>query len=238
MSGNIHSIETMGLLDGPGIRVVIFMQGCLLRCLFCHNPDTWFEQSNITMTSDEVVNFILKYKNYFVNNGGVTFSGGEPLLQSDFLLETLKKCKQNGIHTCLDTSGVCPIIDEDILDYVDLVIFDIKHIEAEGYFKLTGYSIDKSLAFLSLCQKKSKLMWLRQVIVPGINDNEKYILKLKEFIKPLQNIEKIELLPYHTLGKSKYERLGIDYRLKDIPAMDKDKCQKLEKILLDKIHLI
>lgn len=235
MQGNIHSIETMGLLDGPGIRVVIFMQGCPLRCLYCHNPDTWSNEENTLMTSEELFRFILKYKNYFVNNGGITFSGGEPLLQSPFLLEVLKLCKQFNIHTCLDTSGVGGTINEEILKYVDLVIFDIKGINEDDYFKMTGYHIEESFAFLNLCQKLNKPLWLRQVIIPTINDNEEYILKLKEFIKPIKKVQKIELLPYHLLGVNKYEELKIPYRLKGIKAMDKKRCEELYKLLVDEL---
>lgn len=231
MLGNIHSIETMGLLDGPGIRVVIFMQGCPLRCLFCHNPETWNNDEQTLMSPGEVVDLILKYKNYFNETGGVTFSGGEPLLQAEFLLETLKLCKRYDIHTCLDTSGVGSNLSKEILSYTDLVIFDIKAIEENSYFEMTGNHIDASLTFLNLCQKVKKKMWLRQVIVPTINDNKEYILKLKEFIKPLKNIEKIELLPYHLLGIDKYKKLNLSYRLNGIKAMSKSKCENLYSLL-------
>ena len=234
MKGNIHSIETMGLVDGPGIRIVIFMQGCLLRCLFCHNPETWSTDEQTIMSSDEVVNFVLKYKNYFGETGGVTFSGGEPLLQSEFLLDILKKCKQNNIHTCLDTAGAGGALNEEVLKYVDLVLFDVKAIDAKAYRKMTGQDIEKSLEFLDLCQKMNKKLWIRQVIVPTINDNEEYILKLKEFLEPIKNIEKIELLPYHLLGVEKYKELNIKYRLDGIDAMDKGKCQTLYELLINK----
>lgn len=230
--GHLDSIETMGLVDGPGVRVVVFMQGCPLRCIFCHNPETWHINDNYTITPDELVKTILKYKNYFGDNGGVTFSGGEPLTQRDFLLETLKLCKKEKIHTCLDTSGVGKNYEE-ILPYVDLVIMDIKALEKDKYKEITGYNnIDISLKFLDECQKQNKKMWLRQVIIPGINDNEKYILSLKEFISKLKNIEKVELLPYHTYGVSKYKKLNIPYKLGDTKDMDIKKCQKLEKLLL------
>lgn len=230
MKGHIDSIQTLGLVDGPGIRVVIFMQGCPLRCIFCHNPETWNINDKFTITPEELVRHIYKYKNYFENNGGVTFSGGEPLYQHDFLLETLKLCKKMGIHTCLDTAGVGNY--EDILKYTDLVIWDIKAIDNDNYKKITGANIKKSLEFLDYCQKQNKDMWIRQVIIPGINDTEEYILKLKEFIRPLKNIKKIELLPYHLLGVSKYEQLGIPYKLKGTPAMSKEKCDELYKILV------
>lgn len=236
MKGNINSIETMGLVDGPGIRIVIFLQGCPLRCLFCHNPETWSKVENQSMTPEEILKKVLRYKNYFGKNGGVTFSGGEPLLQPEFLLETLKLCKENHINTALDTSGVNNYTGnkEEILKYVDLVIWDIKAIDKEGYKKMTSKEIDESLEFLTICQKLNKKMWLRQVIVPGINDTEEYILKLKDFIKPLKNIEKVELLPYHVLGVEKYKKMGLKYRLDGVEAMDVEKCKELEKILLDK----
>ena len=230
--GHLDSIETMGLVDGPGVRVVVFMQGCPLRCIFCHNPETWHINDNYTITPDELVKTILKYKNYFGDNGGVTFSGGEPLTQRDFLLETLKLCKKEKIHTCLDTSGVGKNYEE-LLPYVDLVIMDIKALEKDKYKEITGYNnIDISLNFLDECQKQNKKMWLRQVIIPGVNDNEEYILSLKEFISKLKNIEKVELLPYHTYGVSKYKKLNIPYKLGDTKDMDIKKCQELEKLLL------
>ena len=231
MIGHIDSIETLGLVDGPGIRVVVFLQGCPLRCLFCHNPETWTLNDKFLITPDELVRHIYKYRNYFGSDGGVTFSGGEPLFQHDFLLECLKLCKKMGINTCLDTSGAC-INYEDILKYVDLVIWDVKGLDNDGYHKMTGQNIDTSLKFLKYCQDNDKKMWIRQVIVPGINDNMDYINRLKEFIKPLKNVERVELLPYHLLGVSKYKQLGIPYRLDGVPPMDKDKCDELYKVLM------
>lgn len=234
MQGYIESIETMGLVDGPGIRFVVFMQGCPLRCLYCHNPETWtFEQKNPTKPED-LVKQILKYKNYFDDGGGVTFSGGEPLGQPEFLLECLKLCKQNNIHTCLDTSGVGTKLLDEILDYTDLVILDIKAVESEEYEYITSKNNETYLKFLNLCQTKNKKMWLRQVIVPGINDDTEHINKFKEFIKPLKNIENIELLPYHLYGVEKYKKLGIKYRLDGVKPMDVDKCKKLQEELLRK----
>ena len=231
-SGYIHSIETMGLVDGPGIRVVIFMQGCPLRCLFCHNPDTWNKECDKIMTSREIVDEIRKYRPYIEKNGGVTFSGGEPLFQSEFLLEMLKLCKKAGIHTCIDTSGTGYDKEylDDILKYTDLVLLDIKAIEEESYKRMTGKTMDEFNYFISRLNNK---VWIRQVIVPGINDTEEYILKLKKYINKINNIEKIELLPYHTLGKEKYEKLNLKYRLEEKEPMDKDRCKELEKLLID-----
>lgn len=231
MVGHIDSIETLGLVDGPGIRVVVFLQGCPLRCLFCHNPETWCIDDKFLITPDDLVRHIYKYRNYFGTDGGVTFSGGEPLFQHDFLLECLKLCKKMGINTCLDTAGSC-LYYEDILKYVDLVLFDVKGLDNDGYKKMTGQDISNSLKFLDYCQSINKKMWIRQVIVPGINDNIEYIKKLKKFIEPLKNIEKVELLPYHLLGVSKYKQLGIPYRLDGVPAMDKTRCDELYKELM------
>lgn len=232
--GYINSIETLGLLDGPGIRVVVFMQGCPLRCLYCHNPETWILEGK-TMTSLEIVNKIKRFKPYFGKEGGVTFSGGEPLMQKSFLLDCLKLCKDEGIHTVLDTSGAISNCEE-VLNYVDLVIMDIKSFESDLYKKITGKTIDESLKFLDLCQKLNKKMWLRTVIVPGINDNEEMINKYRLFLKKLKNIEKIELLPYETLGVTKYEKLNIDYKLKNVKPMDKERCKYLNDLLTKDLY--
>lgn len=234
MTGNISSIETMGLLDGPGIRIVVFMQGCGLRCLFCHNPETWSVNGGTVMSVSDVVDHVKRYQNYFGDRGGVTFSGGEPLQQPKFLLECLKLCKENGIHTCLDTAGFGgEAYWEEILEYTDLVILDIKAIDEESYLKMTCRSISSFQAFLDLCQKRNKKLWLRQVIVPCINDNEEYIFKLKSFIGKLKCVEKVELLPYHLMGVEKYEDMNIPYRLNGVPAMDHDKCKDLYQILVN-----
>lgn len=228
--GNIDSFESMGLVDGPGVRFVVFMQGCPLRCAYCHNPETWSDEKKIQMTPSDLVKKILKYKPYFGTEGGVTFSGGEPLHQPEFLLEALKECKKNGIHTCLDTSGAGENYDE-ILDYCDLIILDVKELDEEKYKKLTGQNMDWFKNFLKKCQEKHKKMWLRQVIVPGYNDTEESVLKLKDFVSKLHNIEKVELLPYHSMAKEKYKKLGIKYRLENVIDMNKEKCKKLEKLL-------
>lgn len=231
--GFIHSVETMGLADGPGIRIVIFMQGCPLRCIFCHNPDTWFEKSNNKVTSKEIVDLVRKYRAYIELDGGVTFSGGEPLFQSEFLLETIKLCKKAGIHTCLDTSGTGynrDVLDE-ILRYVDLVILDIKAVDSENYKKITGKSMNEFNYFCERLKINKSKLWLRQVIIPTVNDSEEYILNLKEYIKRFDNVEKVQLLPYHTMGVEKYKKLNIKYRLEGIEPMDKTICKRLESVL-------
>lgn len=231
MTGKINSIETMGLVDGPGVRFVVFMQGCPLRCKFCHNPETWrLNGKSKKYSPEELIKNILNYKSYFKNNGGVTFSGGEPLMQKEFLLKCLKLCKKENIHTCIDTAGSIPDCKE-ILKYTDLVMFDIKGTNKDNYKEMTGSNIDTSLDFLKLCQEMNKKLWIRVVIIPGINDTKEYINELIDLIKPLKNVEKIEFLPYHTLGIHKYDKLGIKYPLKDIPDMDKDKCKELENML-------
>lgn len=233
--GSIDSFETFSTIDGPGIRTVVFLNGCKLRCLFCHNPEMWnLKEKNFT--PEEVVQKILRNKPYFKNGGGVTFSGGEPLLQIDFLIETCKLLKRENIHIALDTAGVGLGDYDEILSLVDLVIFDIKALDDINYMKMTGNKISESLKFLECCQKNNKKMWIRQVIVPGINDSEAYIDSLAHFIKKLKNIEKIELLPFHTMAYEKYKKLNLDNPLKDKVNMDKEKCNKLEKILLSKIE--
>ena len=235
IKGKIHSVESMGLVDGPGIRVVVFMQGCTLRCLYCHNPDTWTLDGNkdaLDFTPEELVNKISRFRSYFEKSGGgVTFSGGDPLNQHEFLKETLKLCKEAVIHTTLDTSGVGFGDYEEILKYTDLVLYDVKHLTREGYKDMTGIEIDETQKFLEACKKMGTKMWIRQVVVPGKTDSEEYIRELGKFIKTLDNVEKVELLPYHLLGVNKYETLGIKYRLEGLEAMDKEACKALYKFL-------
>ena len=235
IKGKIHSVESMGLVDGPGIRVVVFMQGCTLRCLYCHNPDTWTLDGNkdaLDFTPEELVNKISRFRSYFEKSGGgVTFSGGDPLKQPEFLKETLKLCKEAGIHTTLDTSGVGFGDYEEILKYTDLVLYDVKHLTREGYKDMTGIEIDETQKFLEACKKMGTKMWIRQVVVPGKTDSEEYIRELGKFIKTLDNVKKVELLPYHLLGVNKYETLGIKYRLEGLEAMDKEACKGLYKFL-------
>ena len=233
IKGNISSFDTMGLVDGPGIRFVVFLQGCQLRCKYCHNPETWnIGEKKIELTSKELVDKVLKYKNYYGKDGGVTFSGGEPLLQPDFLIECLKLCKKNDIHSCLDTAGHGIGKEEEILKLVDLVILDIKATNNSLFKDLTGQNMDKTQKFLDLCKKLNKKLWIRQVIVPGINDTEDSVLSLKEFLRNYNNIEKIELLPYKTIGVHKYSDLKIPYRLNGVPEMDEGRCKKLNELLI------
>lgn len=227
MQASVNSIETFGLVDGPGIRTVIFLNGCMLRCLYCHNPETW-HMGNKNYTVDELVAKILRNKPYFKrNNGGVTFSGGEPLLQIDFLLDICKKLKEEGIHIALDTAGVGVGKYEEILSLIDLVLLDIKHSNKDGYKKLTGMDISESEKFIEYLNKSGKPVWIRQVIVPGIMDNDKYLQELAVYLLKIKNIEKIEFLPFHHLGFSKYENLKLENPLKNVPEMNVENCQKL-----------
>ncbi len=229
MQGYISSVEPMGLVDGPGLRYVVFMQGCKLRCLYCHNPETRQMGKGQMITTDELLNKILRYKNYYIK-GGVTFSGGEPLIQKDFLIDILKKCKASNLHTALDTAGVGAGDYEEILKYVDLVILDVKATEGKSYQQITSSNMDEFTKFLTAAKKLNKDFWIRSVIVPGLNDNKEYILSLKEYISKIPNVLKVELLPYHLYGIDKYKELNLKYPLDKVPPMDLDKLKELENI--------
>lgn len=232
VKGRISSVESLGTLDGPGIRFVVFLQGCKLRCLYCHNPETWdMVGSSVETTPQELVKRVEKYKNYYGQTGGVTFSGGEPLLQPEFLLECLKLCKKKGIHTCLDTAGFGFGEYTEILKYVDLVILDVKAVESEEYTHITGQKMDKFREFVEILQKENKKIWLRQVIVPNINDDKEHILKLKQFASTLKNVEKVELLPYKTIGVHKYKTLKLKYRLEGVNELGEEKLKELNEYL-------
>ena len=228
MKASIDSIETFGLVDGPGIRTVIFLNKCNLRCKFCHNPETWV-MKNENYTSEQIIDRVLRNKPYYKNNGGVTFSGGEPLLQYEFLLETCKKLKQENIHIAIDTAGVGNGDYQELLQTIDLVLLDIKHITKEGYIDITQTdNIDKFNDFVEQLNKTNVEVWIRQVIIPDVNDNIEYMNALATYIKTnIKNVTKIEFLPFHTLGNEKYEKLGIKNPYKDKKNMDKDKCNEL-----------
>lgn len=229
--GSIDSIESMGLVDGPGIRCVVFLSGCFLRCKYCHNPEMW-EKGKENYTVDELVAMVKKFKPYYQKHGGVTFSGGEPLLQIDFLTSVCKKLKEENIHIALDTAGVGIGNYEELLEYVDLVLLDIKHVDKCEYFELTQHSINESLKFIDILKKLNKKIWIRQVVVPGFNDNLDYIKKLHKFLKSIPNIEKVEFLPYHKMGDEKYIKLGIKNLYEDKRAMNERVCKQLyEKYL-------
>ena len=225
---SIDSIETFGLVDGPGIRVVVFFNGCKLRCKYCHNPEMWQIKEN-NYYPQELVEKIKRYKNYFKNNGGVTFSGGEPLLHSKFIIETAKLLKKEDIHIALDTAGVGLNDYEEVLKYIDLVILDIKHTTKDGYKDITNLEIDETEKFIEEVNNQNKPVWIRQVIVPGIMDNKEYIDSLIEYLKRINNIERIDFLPFHRLGREKYQTLNIPYPYEDKQDMSKEKCEELYK---------
>ena len=229
MMGSVASIETFGTVDGPGIRTVVFLNECHLRCIYCHNPEMWCMGDKNTSV-DELVEKILHNKEYFGDDGGVTFSGGEPLLQSDFLINVCKKLKEYDINIALDTAGVGMGNYEELLKYIDLVIFDVKHTSKDGYKKITQSVSDESFNFLKVCNSLNKKFWVRQVIVPGVMDNNEYLVSLNNFIKNnISNVERIEFLPYHKLGEEKYKKLGIPYLCENINEMDKNLCDILFK---------
>lgn len=234
--GRLHSIETMGLLDGPGIRTVFFLQGCPLRCAFCHNPDSQSMFSKERITPEEVLETAKKYKPYYNSTGGgVTFSGGEPLMQGEFLLESLKLLKENGINTAIDTSGYGDKrYYKEILKYTDVVILDIKHFDNEGYKELTKKSMSKFYNFFSYLTDFCGTIWMRHVMVPGITDNRESMYKIFNRVAHLAyKIERFEVLPYHKMGLEKYKELNMEYQLKGVPEMDKEKAKEFEKILMD-----
>lgn len=236
IKGSIKKIETLGLVDGPGIRTVVFLSGCKLRCKYCHNPEMW-KMDEPNYTPQQLVDRIIRNKPYFKrNNGGVTFSGGEPLLQSKFLLEVCKLLKKEDIHIALDTSGVGNGNYEELLSYIDLVLLDIKHTNISKYKELTSHDIDEVEKFINALNNSNIPVWIRQVIVPGVMDNDEYLYSLKEYLKKIKNIKKIDFLPYHTLGIEKYKELGIEYPYKDIKSMDKEECNRLYEKFINKIN--
>ena len=234
MIGKIHSVESFGTVDGPGIRFVVFMQGCTLKCKYCHNRDTWDTHSGTEISVQELVKQILNYKTYIDNSGGgVTVSGGEPLLQAEFVTELFKTLKSIGIHTALDTAGSIPISNQikDLLKYTDLVLLDIKHIDNEKCINLTGFSNKNNLEFAKYLSNLKIPVWIRQVLVPGYTDDKFDLQKLKKFLDTLENVEKIELLPYHDLGKFKWKEIGETYELENVLPPNKEDIDKAKNIL-------
>lgn len=234
MIGKIHSTESFGTVDGPGIRFVVFMQGCSLKCKYCHNRDTWDTNSGTTISVSELVKEVLKYKTYIDNsNGGVTVSGGEPLLQTEFVTEFFKELKKLNIHTALDTAGSLPISDKlkELLKYTDLVLLDIKHINNEKAINLTGISNKNNLEFAKYLSNINIPVWIRQVLIPGYTDDKFDLIKLKEFLNTLKNVEKVEILPYHDLGKFKWEKLGDKYELENVKSPTNEDIQKAKNLL-------
>ena len=230
----VHSIESFGTVDGPGIRFVLFLQGCHLQCKYCHNRDTWDINGGEYKSVDEIVEKINRYKNYIIpSGGGVTVTGGEPLIQASFVLELFKKLKENGIHTCVDTSGMFALTDgiKEVLKYTDLVLLDIKHIDDEKCKELVGVSNKKELEFARYLSDNNIKMWIRQVLVPGYTDDGQDLLKLKNFLSTLKTVEKIQILPYHNMGKYKWEKLGLEYPLGGVREANQEDIDIAKKIL-------
>lgn len=234
----IHSIESFGSVDGPGVRFVVFLKGCHMRCQFCHNPDTWELGGGETKTADELLSQALRYKTYWKKAGGITVSGGEPLLQIDFLIEFFKKAKLKGVHVTLDTSGQPftreePFISKfnELMKVTDLVMLDIKQIDEAEHKKLTAWTNSNILDMATYLSEINKPVWIRHVLVPGGSDNDEQLIKLHEFIKTLNNVERVQVLPYHSLGTFKWEQLGIDYPLKGIEAPTKDRVENANRLL-------
>lgn len=240
--GYIHSTESFGSVDGPGIRFLIFLQGCHMRCRYCHNPDTWkmgSEECGTTATVQELLDKAERYRAYWGADGGITVSGGEALLQIDFLTELFEEAKRRGIHTCLDTAAQ-PFTREEpffskferLMKYTDLVMLDIKHIDSEQHRKLTGHGNEHILDCARYLSDIEQPVWIRHVLVPGITDDEQQLKALRHFLDTLHNIKKIEVLPYHTLGIFKWEQLGIPYTLADVPVPTAEQVKQAEQILL------
>jgi pyruvate formate lyase activating enzyme len=234
MKGLIHSFESFGTKDGPGIRFVFFMQGCPLRCLYCHNPDTWIPKDfKYELTPEEAFNEVEKVKTFV--RGGVTVSGGEPLLQPDFILELFKLCKADNIHTAIDTSGF--ILDEkvkEVLEYTDLVLLDIKHINPHKYKELTARPLEPTLKFMEYLSSIKKTVWIRYVLVPGYSDDEEDLNKWAEYVSHFSNVERVDILPFHQMGTHKWQQLGREYKLKDVPTPTQSDIAKAEKIFKDR----
>lgn len=239
MVGKVHSIETCGTGEGPGLRYVIFLQGCLLRCQYCHNPDSWKINAGHDMSIHEIIDDMKDYLPYFqASGGGVTVSGGEPLLQIDFLIELFKQCKQLGIHTTIDTSGGCFSRHEyfltkleELLVYTDLILLDIKHIDRDKHKQITEVTNDHIIDFAQYLSEKRVPIWIRHVLVPKLTDFDDDLMKLAQFIRTLNNVEKVEVLPYHELGVYKWESLGLDYKLKHTLPPTPDRVENAKQIL-------
>lgn len=242
MTGYIHSKESFGTVDGPGIRYVLFMQGCPLRCIYCHNPDTWQIDGGTPVTVDEVITEFNKNRAFY-KNGGITVTGGEPLLQTDFLIELFKRAREESIHTCIDTSGIVFNSDNEeftrkldtLLDYTDLVLLDIKHINGVKHKEITGAENNNVLSFAKHLEEKKVPLWVRHIIIEGYTDKPEDLIALGEFIGRLKNLKALDVLPYHTMGVSKYKELGIAYPLEGMEALPVGKAVEAKKYILQGI---
>lgn len=230
MTGKIHSFESTSFVDGPGMRCVIFFQGCPLRCVYCHNPDSWDFNSGSQVSAEELIEKVLRYKPYFAGSGGgLTCSGGEPLFQPEFLLEILTLARAAGLHTAIETSGFGRGMYEEILSATDLILFDIKHVEEQGFLDLCGVeNLTQLRLFEQALNNSNSRVWIRHVVIPGITDSAEHIRKIYQKADSFKNLEKVELLPYHTMGEMKYRELGIGYPLAGVPAMDRGRLEMLQ----------
>ena len=239
MQGRIHSLESFGTVDGPGVRYVVFFQGCPMRCAYCHNPDTWELNAGELMDSDYIIEQFERNRSFYTT-GGITATGGEPLMQIDFLTELFTKAKEKDIHTCLDSSGIAfnPNNPElmakfdKLIKVTDLVMLDIKHIDPEKHFALTKQHNENILAFAQYLSDNGIEIWIRHVVVPGLTDDDVYLKKLGYFIGGLKTLKALDVLPYHTMGVVKYEKLGIEYPLKDVPAMSQKTALEKKEVIL------
>ena len=238
VKGYIHSTESFGSVDGPGVRFIIFVSGCPMRCQFCHNPDTWKLQDGELKTTDELLKTALRYKSYWKDKGGITVSGGEPLMQMDFLIDLFKKAKEQGVHTNIDTSGAVFTKEEpffgklqELLKYTDMLMLDIKHIDEKEHIRLTGHTNKNILDLATYLSDMKKPVWIRHVLVPKRSDKDEYLDRLHEFILTLHNVERVEVLPYHTLGAYKWKELGMEYPLEGIDPPTAERVENARKRL-------
>ena len=238
IKGRIHSVESFGSADGSGVRYIVFLKGCNMRCQYCHNPDTWAKDGGELMTPEEVLKKALRYKTYWKEKGGITVSGGEALLQIDFVTELFRLAKEKGVNTCLDTSGNPFSLEEpfkskfdELMKYTDLFMLDIKHMDDAAHRKLTGQTNQNILEMAAYLSDHGKAMWIRHVLVPGITTEEDELYRLRSFLDTLKTVERVEVLPYHTLGVFKWKELGIPYQLEGVDPPTKEQIDRAKEIL-------
>lgn len=238
MKGYVHSTESFGTVDGPGIRYVVFLSGCPMRCKYCHNPDTWTPCTGTPAEASDIIKDVLRYRS-FLRQGGITVTGGEPLLQIDFVLELFRKAKEEGLHTCIDTSGILFRNEADylakldaLLALTDLILLDIKHIDPETHRNLTGHTNEAVLGFAEYLSEKNIPVWIRHVVVPGFTDKEEDLLALGYFAGGLRNVKALDILPYHTMGMEKYRSLQIPYPLEGVPAASQEDALRAKRLIL------
>ncbi len=238
IKGRVHSVESFGSVDGPGVRYIVFLQGCHMRCKYCHNPETWSMDGGELMTAQEVFDKAYRYRNYWKNNGGITVSGGEAMLQMEFVTELFKLAKKENVHTTLDTSGNPFTMEEpfksqfdELMKVTDLFMLDIKHIDDEKHKQITGWTNSNILQLARYLSDNGKDMWIRHVLVTGYTDDENDLIRLRDFVKSLKTVQRFEVLPYHTLGVFKWENLGIPYSLSDVMPPDRDQIKRANDIL-------